>query len=179
VIQRRRCRRFSGSSSRRHRHARVFPPAVGIFDDSERLLPEVLTARRRGVWFDIGNERLGHITWDTAERALQQKFLPDTISSDLTDAGRTDWVLDFPTVLSKFLLLGMPLDQVIVRATVNAAKVFPAFKGLGTLRVGAPADVAVFSIEEGDFEFVDNENAKRAGHRKLAPYAVVFAGKRA
>ena len=56
--------------------------------------------------FDVGNGRTAHITWEMVERALQQDFLPDTISSDLTAPGRTDRVFDFPTVLSKFLMLG-------------------------------------------------------------------------
>jgi dihydroorotase len=154
------------------------PPPHSIFDDKGGLLPEVLQARRRGILFDIGNGRLGHITWDSAERAMRQSFFPDTISSDLTDAGRTDRVFDFPTVLSKFLLLGMPLDQVLIRATANAAKTFPAFRELGTLRSGAPADLAIFELRQGEFEFVDNENTKRIGRQKLVPTDTVFGGKR-
>ena len=69
--------------------------------------------------------------WPTAR--LQQGFLPDTISSDLTAPGRTDRVFDFPTVLSKFLLLGLSLDQVIASATVNAARAIAPFRDLGTL----------------------------------------------
>lgn len=154
------------------------PPPNGIFDDNGRILPQVLDARRRGIVFDIGNGRNGHITWEIAERALQQGFLPDTISSDLTEPGRMDRVFDFPTVLSKFLMLGMPVDQVIARGTLNAARAVPAFKECGTLRVGASADVAVFELLAGDFEFVDNENTKRIGHQKLMPRAVVMQGKR-
>jgi dihydroorotase len=88
-------------------------------------------------------------------------------------------VFDFPTVLSKFLMLGLPLDQVIARATVNSARAIAQFKSLGTLRTGAPADVAVLELREGDFEFVDNANAKRTGHQKLVPYAAIAGGKRA
>jgi dihydroorotase len=121
---------------------------------------------------------LFHITWDTAERAIRQGFLPDTISSDLTTAGRTDRVFDFPTVLSKFLSLGMSLEQVVACATVNAARAIPPFKELGTLRVGAPADLAVFELRDGDFEFIDNEYNKRIGHQKLVPIAVVAGGRR-
>jgi dihydroorotase len=152
------------------------PPPNSILDDAGRVLDEVRAARRRGIWFDIGNGRNGHITWEVAERAMQQDFLPDTISSDLTAAGRTDRVFDFPTVLSKFLLLGMPIDQVIARATSNAARAMPVFKDLGTLRVGAPADVAVFEIKQGEFEFVDNLNVKRIGRQKLAIAHVIAAG---
>jgi len=154
------------------------PPPHGIFDDGGRLLPEVLAARRRGVRFDIGNGRIAHITWEVAESALRQGFLPDTISSDWTEAGRTDQVFDFPNVLSKFLLLGLPLDQVIARGTVNAANTFPAFKDLGTLRVGAPADVAILEAREGRFEFVDNAGTPRTGRLKLFTSAVVLGGKR-
>ena len=98
------------------------PPPNGILDDKSRVFPEVLEARRRGIVFDIGNGRTGHITWEVAERAIQQGFLPDTISSDLTAPGRTDRVFDFPTVASKFLLLGMSLDRVIGCVTSAAAR---------------------------------------------------------
>jgi dihydroorotase len=153
------------------------PPPNGLFDDKGQVLQEVIAARRRGIRFDIGNGRVGHITWDVAEQALRQKFLPDTISSDWTDAGRTDQVFDFPNVLSKFLALGMPLDQVLERATVNSAYTFPAFGDLGTLRVGAAADIAVLDLRNGEFEFVDNANAPRKGKTKLFAVASVFAGK--
>ncbi len=153
------------------------PPPNGIFDDSGQLLPEVLAARRRGIRFDIGHGRTGHITWDVAERAIRAKFLPDTISSDLNDAGRTDQVFDFPNVLSKFLLLGMPLDEVVARGTINAANVFPAFGDLGTLRVGAAADIAILDMRAGEFEFVDNARTPRTGKSKLFAHASVMAGK--
>ncbi len=157
----------------------VYAPAPnGLLDANGRVIPEAREARARGILFDVGNGRSNHITWDVAERALQQDFLPDTISSDLTAPGRTDRVFDFPTVLSKFLMLGMPLDQVIARATANAARALPPFRALGTLAVGAPADVAVFEVRDGTFEFVDNERTVRTGRQKLVPVAVVARGRR-
>ena len=155
------------------------PPPHGIFDDGGTLLPEVAAARKRGVYFDFGNGRVAHFTWASVEHALDQRVLPDTISSDWTDAGRADQVVDFGNVLSKFLMLGMSTDQVIARGTVNAATVFQAFKGLGTLRVGAPADVSILEMRTGKFEFVDNANTKKTGNRRLFASAVVFGGKRA
>ena len=152
------------------------PPPNGILDEKGRVFPEVLEARRRGIVFDIGNGRNGHITWEVAERAIQEGFLPDTLSSDLTAPGRTDRVFDFPTVISKFLLLGMPLDQVIAAATANAARAIAPFREVGTLRVGAPADVALFELRAGEFEFVDNANAKRIGKQKLVPAGAVAGG---
>jgi dihydroorotase len=154
------------------------PPPHGILDDNGKILPQVLEARKRGVLYDVGNGRNGHITWEVAQRALEQGFIPDTISSDLNGAGLTDQVFDFPNVLSKFLMLGMSLDQVIARGTINSAKSIPALKDLGTLRPGAVADIAVLELATGDFEFVDNLNAKRTGHQKLFARAVVVKGKR-
>lgn len=154
------------------------PPPNGILDANGRVLPQVREARRRGILFDIGNGRNGHITWEVAERALQQDFPPDTISSDLNGAGLTDQVFDFPNVLSKFLLLGMSLDQVIARGTVNSARAIPALKDLGTLRKGAVADISVLELAEGNFEFVDNVNTKRTGRQKLIARAVFVGGKR-
>jgi dihydroorotase len=153
------------------------PPPHGILDGNGRLLPQVREARQRGVKFDIGNGRNGHITWDVAERALQQGFAPDTISSDLNGAGLTDQVFDFPNVLSKFLMLGMSLNDVLACGTVNSAKSIPALKDLGTLRNGASADITVLEIAEGQFEFVDNVNTKRTGRQKLISRAVFVAGK--
>jgi len=154
------------------------PAPHGMLDDNGRVLPQVLEARRRGILFDFGNGRTAHWTWDVAERAMNQGFLPDTISSDITGAGLTDQVLNLPNVMSKFLLLGMPIDQVIARATSNAAHAIPEYKSYGTLRTGAAADVAVFALREGDFEFVDNYGNKRTGRRRLFPYAVVMGGKK-
>jgi dihydroorotase len=150
----------------------------GIFDGQGRVLPEVLAARRRGVLFDIGHGRLGRISWETATRGLAQRFPPDTITTDMSGPGLTDQVFDLPTVLSKFLLLGMPLDQVVACATSKAALAIGGLRSYGSLRTGAAADVAVFELKEGDFEFVDNLKEKRIGHQKLVPHAVVFGGKR-
>jgi len=154
------------------------PPPHGILDDNGRVLPQVRAARRRGILFDVGNGRSGHITWEVAERAMQQDFLPDTISSDMTAVGRTYQVFNLPNVMSKFMLLGMSVEQVIARVTANAARAIPEFKAYGSLRTGAVADVAVLDLREGDFDFVDNADTKRTGHRKLFPYAVIVGGKR-
>ncbi len=153
------------------------PPPNGIFDAQGRLLPAVADARRRGVWFDFGNGRVDHFNWDIVEHAMKERVYPDTISTDWGQAARTDQVFNFGTVLSKFLMVGMPLDRVIACATVTAARTFPAFKGLGTLAVGSPADVAIMDIRQGSFEFEDNYKGKRTGRLKLVTTAAVFGGK--
>jgi dihydroorotase len=154
------------------------PPPNSIIDDAGHILPEVMAARRRGVRFDLGNGRTGHLRWDIADSVLKAGFPPDTLSTDWTPEARTSQVIDFENVMSKFLMLGMPLDQVVACATVNASRDFPVFRGRGTLKPGAPADIAVVELREGTFEFDDNFGNKRTGHQRLFPRAVVLGGKR-
>jgi dihydroorotase len=153
------------------------PPPNSIVDDNGRVLPEVLAARRRGVWFDVANGRNGHIRWDMVDRIMPAGFWPDTISTDGNAMSRTTGVVDFPNCMSKFIGTGMPLDQVIACATVNAARIFPVFHDRGTLNVGAPADVALLELREGAFEFVDNYEGKRTGRQRLFPSGTVLGGK--
>ena len=154
------------------------PPPNSILDKDGRLFPDATAARRRGVIFDFGNGTLDHFNWDMVERATKQGFWPDTISTDWNVMSRTSGVVDFPNVMSKFLMFGMPLGQVIACATVNAARVFPTFDDRGTLNVGAPADVAVMELRDGTFEFVDNYKGTRTGRQRLFPIATVLNGKR-
>jgi dihydroorotase len=155
------------------------PAPNGMLDDNGHVLPEVMAARRRGILFDFGNGVAGHFTWGVVESALKQGFRPDTFSTDWNVTSPTTGVVDFPNVMSKFLMFGMPPGQVIARATVNAAKVFPAFHDYGTLNVGAPADVAVLELREGNFAFVDNFQGSRTGKQRLFPIATVIGGKKA
>ena len=155
------------------------PPPNSIIADDDHMLPEVLAARRRGVWFDVANGRTGHLRWDTFDRIIQAGFWPDTISTDgSTTSPAAESVIDFPNVLSKFLNFGMTLDQVVARATLNASRIFPLFHDRGTLNVGAPADVAVLELREGTFEFVDNYGNTRTGRERLFPSETVLGGTR-
>jgi dihydroorotase len=154
------------------------PAPNGILDDQGRLIPDVAAARRRGVLFDFGNGVADHFNWDVVDKATKQGFWPDTLSTDWNAMSRTTGVVDFPNVMSKLLMFGMPLMQVIACATVNAAKSFPAFDDRGTLNVGAPADVAILELKDGSFEFVDNYKGTRTGKQRLFPVATVLGGKR-
>jgi dihydroorotase len=154
------------------------PPPNGILDDQGRLIPDVAAARRRGVIFDFGNGTTGHFNWDMVERATRQGFWPDTLSTDWTTMSRATGVVDFPNVMSKLLMFGMPLAQVVACATTNAAKVFDAFSDRGTLNIGAPADIAIMELREGSFEFLDNYEGRRTGRQRLFPIATVLNGKR-
>jgi len=156
----------------------------GILDGRGKILPGVREARERGILFDVGADR-NAISFDIAEQALQQGFLPDTISSDLTVAAATHSTGDLPNVMSKMMALGMDLEQVIERVTVNAARAFDFGAQLGTLRPGAEADIGIFEIRDEKFEFNDNfdytnpivgKAGKRMGRQKLVNSAAVCRG---
>jgi len=153
------------------------PAPNGILDEKGRLFADVMAARRRGVIFDFGNGVLDHFDWATVERATAQGFWPDTFSTDWNVMSKTTGVVDFPNVMSKFIMFGMPLDRIIACATVNAARVFPSFDDRGTLNVGAPADVVLLELREGTFEFLDNYKGTRTGRQRLFPAGTVLAGK--
>lgn len=148
----------------------------GLLDASGKLLPEVLAARERGVFFDVGHGA-GSFSFEVMEMCLAQGFRPDTISSDLYSANINGPVYDLATTLSKFLLLGLNLREVVERATVNAARVFDFGAEIGTLKPGAEADVAVFDLREGEFTFTDAGGKTRTGRQKLFPVTTVRAGR--
>jgi dihydroorotase len=148
----------------------------GILDERGRILPAVRTAVGRGVHLDVGHGA-GSFLFEVAEKALAQDLLPGTISSDLHQFNIHGPVFDLATTLSKFLLLGLTLEQVIARVTTHPAQTFGFEAGLGTLREGAEADVSVFALQEGDFTFTDSLGRRRVGHRKLSPVATVKSGR--
>ena len=119
------------------------------------------------IWI-LGTARVV-FSFNTAEHALEQDVLPGTISSDVHQWNVNGPVFDLATTLSKFMQLGLTLEQVIERATKNPSMIHGQLNGLGTLKVGAEADVAVFDLDEGDFVFTDALGATRIGHQLLRP----------
>jgi len=154
------------------------PPPNAIVDDSGRILPEVLAARKRGVWFDVGNGVTGHMRWDTIGAIMKAGFWPDTFSTDWNTTSKTTGVVDLPNCMSKLLGYGMSVNDAIARATINPSRVFPVFKDRGTLKKGAPADVALLELREGDFEFLDNYKGTIKGRQRFLPSGTVLAGKK-
>jgi len=154
------------------------PPPNAIVDDRGRIFPEVLAARRRGVVFDVGNGVVGHIRWDIVEQVMRAGFWPDTFSTDWNINSGTTGVVDFPNCMSKFLGFGMSVPDVIACATVNPARTFDVFRDRGTLNVGAPADIAILELRQGEFEFLDNYENKITGSQRLFPSETVLAGVR-
>jgi dihydroorotase len=137
-----------------------------LLTDDGRLAPLAREIQERGVILDIGHGT-GSFNYRVAEAALAEGVLPDVISSDIHQLSVQGPMFDLPTTLSKFLNLGMSLADVIDRATRRPAAAMRRLD-LGTLRVGAPADVAIFRVDEGDFTFHDVEMNPRAGGRRLA-----------
>ncbi len=138
---------------------------ASILDASGKVRPEVREARDRGIVFDIGHG-FGSFSFDVGRAAMDDGFPPDTISSDIHTLNIDGPVYDLPTTVSKFLHLGMSLSEAIQRVTVEPAKALGR-ADLGSLGVGAIADVAIFDLEEGAFELVDSDEVAVTGDKML------------
>jgi len=152
------------------------PRPNSILDDGGRLLPEVLEARRRGVRFDIGHGRT-NFSFRIAEKCLAQGFVPHTISSDVSNGSVRGPVFDLVTTMSKMMMLGMSLREVVERTTMNAAQALNFGLQIGTLKPGAEADVSVLQLRSGEFAFVDSEGQSRTATQKLEASVTVRGGK--
>jgi dihydroorotase len=148
----------------------------GPLDANGKIIPEILDCRQRGVLFDVGDGG-PHLDLDVAEKCLQQNFLPDTIGTDLGGLSYNGPVYDLVTELSKFLLLGLNVDQVIERVTVRPTRMFDFGAELGSLKPGAVADITILEVREGSFLFTDSTGKKRTGRQKLQSAAAIRAGK--
>ena len=141
-----------------------------------KLLPAALAAKRRGVVFDIGHGG-GSFDYTVAEAAIAQGCPPDTISSDVhVFSANTPGIPYLPWVMSKFLGLGYTLEQVVGMATAAPARVIARVPKLGTLQIGAPADLSILELVEGPVSFVDTRNNKRDGKLFLRPAGTITAG---
>jgi len=147
----------------------------GILDANGKILPEAREARKRGVFFDPAQGQT-HLNFDVADKCFQQNFLPDTISTDLTVVAVERRVYDLPTMVSKFMAMGIGLDQAIGMVTSNAARIFDYGAQVGTLRPGSEPDVSIFELRDGEFEFEDSDGGKRTGRQMLVNKAVVRHG---
>jgi dihydroorotase len=156
-----------------------FPNMSGVFTNivqDGKLLPAALAAKQRGVMFDVGHGG-GSFDFTVAEVAIPGGCTPDTISSDIhVFSGNSPGMPFLPNVMSKFLALGFPLEQVVAMATTAPAKIINRAPKLGTLQVGAPGDVAIMELAEGPVTFVDTRNNKRDGKLLLKPVQTVING---
>jgi dihydroorotase len=146
-----------------------------IFTEVGQLLPEVHDARERGIIFDVGHGG-GSFHFPTGRRAIENGFLPDVISSDLHSLSVEGPAFDMPTTASKFLNMGMTLTDVIAAVTCAPARSIGRDDTLGSLRVGDVADVGVFAMEEGEFEFEDTHDITEIGTSRLTSHLTMRAG---
>ena len=147
---------------------------VPMLDEKDRLLPYLPEARKRGVVFDVGHGAAS-LLFRQAAPAMRQGFPPDSISTDIHADSITAGMKDMLNVMSKFLVMGMPLEGVVLRSTWNPAHEIRR-EDLGHLSVGTPADVAVLRVETGDFGYVDAWGARMPGDRRLVCELTIFNG---
>ena len=140
-----------------------------------KINPAIFAAQKKGILFDVGHGG-GSFVFRTAVQAFKEKFYADVISTDMHINSMNAGMKDMLNVMSKFLALGMPLDEVIARSTWAAAKSIKQ-DGLGHLSVGAVADVAVLRLETGTFGFVDQNGARLPGTQKLTAEMTLKDGK--
>ncbi len=140
-----------------------------------RVNPAMWQARRRGVIFDLGHGN-GSFAWRIAVPAMKEGFAPDSISTDLHVHSMNNSLHDMATAMSKLLAMGMPVDEVIARSTWNPAREIHR-EELGNLSPGAPADIAVLSIQHGTFGFDDMYGARLKGDSRFVCELTIRAGR--
>lgn len=150
-------------------------PRRGLLDEDGKVLKEVWAAVNRGVYLDQGHGS-GGFGFDVAEKCLKQGLQPWAISTDLHTANINGPVYDMPTTMSKWLMLGLSLEDVVRMSTLNPAIAMHIEDEIGTLKVGACADVTVLNLEKGEFIYVDSAGEKRKGKEKLTATHTVRAG---
>ena len=134
-------------------------------DEKGHVNTALWEARKRGVIFDVGHGG-GSFAWRIAVPAIREKFLPDSISTDLHNTSMNSGMKDMLNLMSKFLAMGLSLDEIVSRSTWNPAREIH-HEELGNLSVGAQADVAVLRVEQGKFGFTDMYGARLNGDRRL------------
>lgn len=140
-----------------------------------RVRDEAWAARERGVLFDIGHGN-SSFSFPVTAAALDQGFPPDSISTDLHQRSIRTSAQSFPLIMSKFLALGMDLETVVRLSTLSPARAIGYDHLCGRLCVGAPADIAVFGIEEGRFTFVDPQDETREGRQQIENTHTIAGG---
>jgi dihydroorotase len=146
-------------------YTHAYLTAVPMLDANGRLLPYLFEARKRGVIFDVGHGG-GSFSFRQAVPAVKQGFIADSISTDLHVTSMNAGMKDLVNLMSKFLALGLSVQDVVTRATWNPARQIRR-EEFGHLTVGAVADVTVLRVVEGDFGFLDSSRRRLRGSKKL------------
>ena len=147
----------------------------GLLDADGNVQPEFFDAVKRGVIMDVGHGA-GSFRWPVAERGIEQGIKPDTISTDLHINSFNGPAYDMPTTMSKFLHLGLSLEEVIKASTTRPAEVLGKQDVIGTLKVGACGDVTILKLIEGKFPLLDVKREGRICRQRLINVRVIRNG---
>jgi len=156
-------------------YTHVFSGLRNELDASGHVSSALWAGRKRGVIFDVGHGG-GSFAWRVAVPAIREGFLPDSISTDLHIGSMNAGMKDMLNVMSKFLALGLSVDDVIVRSNWNPAREIH-HPELGNLSVGSPGDVVALRVEHGNFGFTDMYGARMNGDRKFVCELTIRDGK--
>jgi dihydroorotase len=140
-----------------------------------KVKPFVLEAQKKGIVFDVGYGGIS-FSFSQAIPAIKSGFYPQTISTDLHIGSMNGAMKDMLTTMSKFLAMGMDLQQVIRASTWTPAQVIHR-EELGNLSVGSEADIAILNLREGKFGLFDYTGFKIETNRKLECEMTIRAGK--
>ena len=148
---------------------------MSVVDDNKSVRPFVKEAQKRGILFDLGHGGAG-FWFSEAIPSLQQGLAPNSFGTDLHRFSMNAGMKDMLNVMSKYMAMGMSKEDVLLRATWLPAKSIKR-EDLGHLREGAIADVAVLSIREGNFGFIDAGGNRINGKQKFEAQLTIRAGK--
>jgi len=150
----------------------------GAIKSDGTVYPELWDAIKRGAVLDVANA-IFNFNFEVAKKGLEMGILPTTLSTDFAAPNLdSPVVLSLTVTMSKFLALGLSLDQVIEMTTINSARVLGEEERKGSLKVGMPADISVLKLEEGDFSFYDRIEKTRIlkGRYQIIPELTIKAG---
>lgn len=148
---------------------------TSIVDEHGKVRPFVWEAQKKGIVFDVGHGG-GSFRFEQAVPASKQGFKPNSISTDLHTGSMNGAMKDMPNIMSKFLAMGMTVEEVIEASTWKPAQIINR-EELGNLSEGSSADIAIFSLEEGSFGYLDIVNKKISGDKKLVCELTIRDGK--
>jgi len=146
-----------------------------VVDENGKVRPFVLEAKERGILFDVGHGGAG-FWFDQAIPSLEQGLWPNSFGTDLHRFSMNAGMKDMLNVMSKYLNMGMPLKDVLLRGSYYPAKAIKR-EDLGNLSPGSVADVAILSLRSGEFGFIDARNNSIKGDKKLEAEMTIREGK--
>jgi dihydroorotase len=145
-----------------------------VVDKEGKVLPYVYEAKEKGILFDVGHGGAG-FWFNQAIPAMEQGLWPNSFGTDLHRFSMNAGMKDMLNVMSKYLNMGMPLKDVLLRGSWNPAKAIRR-NDLGHLSVGAEADIVLLTVKSGEFGFIDARNNRITGNRKFVAELTIKAG---